>query len=128
MSLDNRVKLNSNNITMNIIEQMDSNTNTSKMSKLELLEKCKELGFTKCNSKNKSQLIEMIQQNNLNEEKIPSVELEFTPNTLNVIDLFCGCGGMSKGLTDAGLNVIVGIDIWDKAVQSYNKNFSHKAY
>jgi len=112
MSLDNRVKLNSNNITMNIIEQM--NTDISKMSKLELLEKCKELGFTKCNSKNKSQLLDIIQQNNLNEEKTPSVEL--TPNTLNVIDLFCGCGGMSKGLTDAGLNVIVGIDIWDKGI------------
>ena len=26
--------------------------------------------------------------------------------TYNVLDLFCGCGGMSKGLTDAGLNVI----------------------
>jgi DNA (cytosine-5)-methyltransferase 1 len=35
---------------------------------------------------------------------------------------------MSKGLTDAGLNVIAGIDIWDKAVHSYNKNFEHKAY
>ena len=30
------------------------------MSKLELLEKCKELGVTNCNSKNKSQLIELI--------------------------------------------------------------------
>jgi DNA (cytosine-5)-methyltransferase 1 len=47
---------------------------------------------------------------------------------LNVIDLFCGCGGMSKGLTDAGLNIIAGIDVWDKAVLSYNKNFTHKAY
>jgi DNA (cytosine-5)-methyltransferase 1 len=47
---------------------------------------------------------------------------------LNVIDLFCGCGGMSKGLTDAGLNIIAGIDIWDKAIESYNKNFEHKAY
>jgi DNA (cytosine-5)-methyltransferase 1 len=47
---------------------------------------------------------------------------------LNAIDLFCGCGGMSKGLTDAGLNIIAGIDIWDKAVESYNKNFLHKAY
>ena len=49
-------------------------------------------------------------------------------NELNVIDLFCGCGGMSKGLTDAGLNVIAGIDIWDKAIESYNKNFEHRAY
>lgn len=47
---------------------------------------------------------------------------------LNAIDLFCGCGGMSKGLTDAGLNIIAGIDIWDKAVENYNKNFTHKAY
>lgn len=48
--------------------------------------------------------------------------------SLNVLDLFCGCGGMSKGLIDAGLNVIIGIDIWDKAITNYNKNFNHKAY
>jgi len=47
---------------------------------------------------------------------------------LNVLDLFCGCGGMSKGLTDSGLSLLAGIDIWDKAVESYNKNFDHKAY
>jgi DNA (cytosine-5)-methyltransferase 1 len=46
---------------------------------------------------------------------------------MNVIDLFSGCGGMSKGLTDAGLHIIAGIDIWDKAVESYNHNFEHKA-
>lgn len=46
---------------------------------------------------------------------------------LNVIDLFCGCGGMSKGLTDAGLNIIAGVDIWDKAINSYEKNFHHQA-
>lgn len=53
-----------------------------------------------------------------------------TTNTppLYVIDLFCGCGGMSKGLTDAGLHIIAGIDIWDKAVASYNQNFTHSAY
>jgi len=46
-----------------------------------------------------------------------------------VIDLFCGCGGMTKGLTEAGLNVVAGIDIWNVAVQSYNKNYPHhKAY
>jgi DNA (cytosine-5)-methyltransferase 1 len=48
-------------------------------------------------------------------------------NSINVIDLFCGCGGMSKGLTDAGLNIIAGIDIWDKAINSYKKNFDHQA-
>ena len=45
-----------------------------------------------------------------------------------VLDLFCGCGGMSKGLEDAGLKVLAGIDIWDKAVINYNRNFQHNAY
>ena len=100
------------------------------MSKLELLEKCKELCITKCSSKNKSQLIELIKGKNKvgeepkiilsNEEISPQITqiIEVDTKTLNVIDLFCGCGGMSKGLTDAGLNVIAGIDIWDKAVES----------
>ena len=48
-------------------------------------------------------------------------------DNLNVLDLFCGCGGMSKGLEDAGLNIIAGIDIWDKAIESYSKNFKHQA-
>ena len=50
--------------------------------------------------------------------------------TYNVLDLFCGCGGMSKGFADAGFNILAGIDIWDKAVESYNMNntSNHKAY
>src|SRR5437879_6284714 len=46
---------------------------------------------------------------------------------LNVLDLFCGCGGLSKGLVDAGLNVVAGIDVWDVAIKSYGKNFHHQA-
>jgi len=42
-----------------------------------------------------------------------------------VLDLFCGCGGMSKGLEDAGLNNKAGLDIWDKAIDSYKQNFDH---
>ena len=125
-----------NNITLDVIEQMD----ISHMSKSELLEKCKELNITKCSSKNKTQLIELVNsKNKVGEENkmnlsIKEVSLENTPvikgcaKTLNVIDLFCGCGGMSKGLMDAGLNVIAGVDIWDRAVESYNKNYHHKAY
>jgi len=113
---------------INITEQMD----ISKLSKLELLEKCRELGITKSGSKNKLQLIELIDKNKVIEEiprNTPITPItEADTKTFNVIDLFCGCGGMSKGLTDAGLNVIAGIDIWDKAVESYNKNYHHKAY
>lgn len=46
-------------------------------------------------------------------------------NKLNVLDLFCGCGGLSKGIEDSGLNIIAGIDIWDKAINNYKKNFKH---
>ena len=35
---------------------------------------------------------------------------------MNVIDLFCGCGGFSKGFEQAGFNVRLGIDIWQDAV------------
>ena len=45
----------------------------------------------------------------------------------NVLDLFCGCGGMTQGLVDAGLNVVAGIDVWDKAIDSYKINFDHTA-
>lgn len=123
-----------NNESKNIINTTKE-TDISKMSKLELLEECKAMGITKCSSKNKSQLIELINGKNevvkgTNKEP-PSQNIqniEAGTRTLNVIDLFCGCGGMSKGLTDAGLNVIAGIDVWDKAVESYNKNNHHKAY
>jgi DNA (cytosine-5)-methyltransferase 1 len=100
------------------------------MSRLELLERCKSLSIVNCKSKNKKQLLELINMKMPQEEIIDtSISSPSHPiSSLNVIDLFCGCGGMSKGLTDAGLNVIAGIDVWDKAVLSYNKNFTHKAY
>jgi len=103
----------------------------TKFSKTELLEKCSELGITKCKSKTKMQLISLI-NDTINDENIIINTIIDNPKincgSLNVVDLFCGCGGMSKGLTDAGLNVIAGIDVWDKAIESYNKNFDHKAY
>ena len=41
------------------------------------------------------------------------------------IDLFCGCGGMSKGFELAGFDVIGGIDFNDAAVRTFNKNFKN---
>lgn len=107
-------------------------TDVFKLNKKDLLEKCKELGITKCSSKNKLELINLIVAKTtlMNTIIKPEIEKEdiTIKKSLNAIDLFCGCGGMSKGITDAGLNIIAGIDIWDKAVESYNKNFHHKAY
>ena len=40
----------------------------------------------------------------------------------NIVDLFCGCGGLSKGFEMAGFNVVAAIDMWEDAVNTYNKN------
>ena len=47
---------------------------------------------------------------------------------LTVVDLFCGCGGMSQGLKQAGLEILAGVDVWDKAIENYRKNHTHPAF
>ena len=41
---------------------------------------------------------------------------------IKVIDLFCGGGGFSRGLLDAGFDVVAAFDNWDVAVNFYRKN------
>ncbi|MEZ5472139.1 MAG: DNA cytosine methyltransferase [Marinicella sp.] len=41
---------------------------------------------------------------------------------MNVIDLFCGCGGLSQGFIDAGFNIVIGIDNWSDAIETFNYN------
>lgn len=40
----------------------------------------------------------------------------------NVLDLFCGCGGMSWGLAKKGFNIVAGFDNWDVALSTYKHN------
>lgn len=129
-----------NNITINITEQMDIST----MSKLELLEKCKELGITKCSSKNKSQLIELINGKNNVVEKPPTSNTQIIEsNTTNVVvntrdiipiyklkvlSLFCGCGGLDYGFHQLKeFDVMKSYDSMKHAVETYNLNFTSKA-
>lgn len=44
-----------------------------------------------------------------------------------VIDLFCGCGGLSLGFQNTGFNVVSAFDSWDAALNVYKKNFNHPA-
>lgn len=39
-----------------------------------------------------------------------------------IIDMFCGCGGLSRGFMDAGYEVLLGIDNNDPALESFRKN------
>lgn len=41
---------------------------------------------------------------------------------MNVIDLFCGCGGFSLGFEKAGYDVLLGVDIWKDALNTFEKN------
>lgn len=47
---------------------------------------------------------------------------------MNCIDLFSGCGGLSLGFQNAGVDVLAAIDNWDKAVDVYNLNFHHNCH
>ena len=40
-------------------------------------------------------------------------------NKPTVIDLFCGCGGLSYGFIEAGYDVLLGIDHWKDAIVTF---------
>lgn len=46
---------------------------------------------------------------------------------MRVVDLFCGCGGLSLGFEKAGMDVVAGFDNWPDALAVYGNNFSHPA-
>ena len=84
----------------------------TKMSKNDLLEKCKELGITMCSSKNKQQLLELIAL----KQKIPECEEINTTTSLtqhshhspaSFIEVCAGCGGLSQGLIKSGFTPIL---------------------
>ena len=43
-------------------------------------------------------------------------------NGYNVVDLFCGAGGLSRGFLDAGFNVVLGVDFDDAALKTFENN------
>lgn len=44
---------------------------------------------------------------------------------MKCVDLFSGCGGMSLGFKNAGFDILLSIDNWNKAIDVYRKNFEH---
>lgn len=43
----------------------------------------------------------------------------------NVLDLFCGAGGLSLGFKLAGFNIVGGIDFKEDAIKTHHKNFKN---
>lgn len=54
--------------------------------------------------------------------------LENTIKIMKVVDLFCGCGGLSLGFEKAGMDVVAAFDNWPEALDVYRQNFSHPAF
>lgn len=118
---------NTSNITC-IVKEMDLN----KLSKTDLLEKCQELGITKCKSKNKGELIELIHSNSKDisnksniesmiENSQPSVVSSSTNFTL--VDLFCGTGAFSYAFHGTNkVNTIFANDMLDSSEDIFNLN------
>lgn len=48
-----------------------------------------------------------------------------TQSSMTFVDLFCGAGGLSKGLEMSGLQGICGLDWFKEACMTYNRNFHH---
>ena len=134
-----------NNITT--INEID----LTKLSKIQLLEKCQELGIIKCKSKLKDKLIELINGKNTanNEKSIPdnvqedmgsSLELQEENNTnlqvselspqinkYTLIDLFCGTGAFSYSFHNTNkVTTIFANDILDSSEEIFNLNYNIK--
>ena len=46
---------------------------------------------------------------------------------ITAVDLFSGCGGLSLGFQQAGIEILAAIDNWDIALDIYRENFNHPA-
>ena len=44
---------------------------------------------------------------------------------MRAIDLFAGCGGLTMGLQNAGIDVVCAVDNWKPAREIYEHNFNH---
>jgi len=127
---------NSCNMICNIEEM-----NLTKLSKSELLAKCEELGITKCKSKNKSELIEIISKKITTKPKLIIEDddddndvfnnvIQFdnneNNNSLKFIDLFCGIGGFHQALTKIGHKCVFASDIDENCRKTYENNYGLK--
>jgi DNA (cytosine-5)-methyltransferase 1 len=138
MSLFNNKKIETNNMSNNIYNKI-TEMDLTNLSKSELLAKCEELGITKCKSKNKTELIDLInkkQNTQLVSVKEPiefiiedSEEIIIEPTNIPIdseytlIDLFCGTGAFSYAFHQTNkVSTIFANDMLDSSEEIFNLN------
>lgn len=66
-----------------------------------------------------------IRQDDVNWADITALWQNPPHSQMTFVDLFCGAGGLSKGLELSGLEGICGLDWFKEACMTYNRNFDH---
>ncbi|HBW56551.1 MAG TPA: DNA (cytosine-5-)-methyltransferase, partial [Oscillatoriales bacterium UBA8482] len=46
---------------------------------------------------------------------------------VTAVDVFSGCGGLSLGFKQAGIEILAAIDNWNPSLEVYQANFDHLA-
>lgn len=72
-----------------------------------------------------AELLSEVEKDNVNWIDISDIWQNPTPSEMTFVDLFCGAGGLSKGLELSGLEGICGLDWFKEACMTYNRNFEH---
>jgi DNA (cytosine-5)-methyltransferase 1 len=101
------------------------------LNKPELLKKCKEFGI-KYSGKNKSELIDLLENHILetNQVTIETIETIEKTKTIKFIDLFCGIGGFHQALkrigadSDTNYECVLACDIDKDCRQTYFANYN----
>ena len=56
------------------------------------------------------------------------IQLRLERFSMRIVDLFAGCGGLSKGFQNAGFQIVAAFEFWNKAAECYALNFSHPVF
>lgn len=64
----------------------------------------------------------MISKNTLSTHTMTKMSMN-NKNQLTVIDFFCGAGGFSEGFKQQDFKIVMGIDNWRPAIDTFNYNF-----
>lgn len=74
--------------------------------------------------------VDTISYSSMNHDKVNWVDITAQwehpqKSKMTFVDLFCGAGGLSRGLEMSGLEGICGLDFFKEAGQTYTRNFHH---
>ena len=96
----------------------------SKLTKVELLNKCSELDLKNYKSKNKSELIKLISDNIKNDK---DSKKEHSENKIKIVDLFTGTGAFTLAFESFdNVECVFANDYEDSSKIIYDANFNHK--